>query len=59
MATITRTREMFTCEVETLERTSFWDTLCRAANRLFLPQWVEIYAEEKAEEIKRQHLYYC
>jgi hypothetical protein len=58
MATITRTEEMFTYTTESAPRVSFWDSLFRAVNRLMLPDWVIQYAEDKAEEIQRQQLYY-
>jgi len=58
MATITRTEEMFSCTTGAAPRASFWNSLCRAVGRLFMPDWVIQYAEEKAEEIKRQQLYY-
>ena len=58
MATITRTEEMFAVSTETSSPASFWDSVCRAINRLLLPDWVIRFAEEKAAEIKRQQFYH-
>lgn len=58
MATITRTEAMFSGGTEAASRDSWWDSLCRAVSCLLLPNWVVQYAEDKAEEINRQQLYY-
>jgi hypothetical protein len=58
MATITRTEEMFSYNTVAAPRASFWDSLYRVTARLLMPDWVIQYAEDKAEEIQRQRLYY-
>jgi hypothetical protein len=58
MATITRTEEMFTYTSEAATQTSFLDSLQRVLSRIFMPDWVILYAEEKAEEITRNQFYY-